>query len=402
MSIIFHIDVNSAFLSWTAVKLLKEGYPQDIREIPAIVGGDRDSRHGIVVAKSIPAKRYGIETAEPVAAAIRKCPNLVIVPPEHHYYSQQSRMLMSYLSSVCPVIEQVSIDECYMLFDPIQDRFESPEAAAYYIKDHVREKFGFTVNVGISDRKVLAKMASDFEKPDKVHTLYANEISEKMWPLAVGELFMCGKSAAAKLMQMGIRTIGDLAQSDRSVIESWLKSHGGMLWCFANGIDDSTVKTEREEVKGVGNSTTLAVDITKAKDAYPVLKQLCESISNRLKRKEFRANSICVEIKYSDFHSESHQKAMPTASCETLDLYREAILLFDELWNGKPLRLLGVRTTKLEHVDEPQQMNLFEFQKQIEENERIKVLDEKRRKVDAAMNQINSKYGDGVLRKGTK
>ena len=392
---IFHIDVNSAFLSWTAVKLLNEGYPQDIRQIPAIVGGDSTTRHGIVVAKSIPAKKYGIETAEPVASAMRKCPNLVMVPPEHKYYSQQSRMLMDYLRTFCPVIEQVSIDECYMLYDPMKDRFASPEEAAYAIKDGVREKFGFTVNVGISDRKVLAKMASDFEKPDKVHTLYASEIYEKMWPLPIRDLFMCGKSAAKKLSQMGIRTIGDLAQTDRSIVESWLKSHGGMLWEFANGIDESTVHPVREEVKGVGNSTTLERDVTTAKAAYPILKDLCQSVSARLKKKDFRANSICVEIKYADFHSVSHQKGMYFSSNEVDDLWHDSVELFDELWNGEPIRLLGVRTTKLEHMDEPQQMNIFEFQKQLESNERS-------RKLEDAMRQINDKYGKDTIRRGSK
>lgn len=393
MSIIFHIDVNSAFLSWTAVKLIREGYPVDIREVPAIVGGDPKTRHGIVVAKSIPAKRYGISTAEPVASAMRKCPNLLMVPPEHDYYSKQSRMLMEHLRAICPVIEQVSIDECYMLFDPICDKYASPLEAAHYIKDSVKEKFGFTVNVGISDRKILAKMASDFEKPDKVHTLYAAQIEEKMWPLPIGELHMCGKSASRKLEQMGVRTIGDLAKSDRTVIESWLKSHGGMLWEFANGIDESTVKPIREEVKGVGNSTTLASNVTTREGAIPVLKSLCESVSKRLKKKNFRANSICVEIKYADFHSVSHQKALVYSSNEIPDLLEAASELFDELWTGDAIRLLGVRTTKLEDEDEPQQMNLFEFQKQVESNEKTK-------KINSAMELINHKYGDGAIKRG--
>ncbi len=400
MSIIFHIDVNSAFLSWTAIKLIKEGYPQDIREIPAIIGGDQETRHGIVVAKSIPAKRYGIETAEPVASAMRKCPNLTVIPPEHHYYREKSRELMRYLASICPVIEQVSIDECYMLFDPIADAYESPIAAACFIKDSVYEKFGFTVNVGISNRKVLAKMASDFEKPNKVHTLFDYEIKEKMWPLAIRDLYMCGKSAANRLMQMGVRTIGDLAMTDRVVVESWLKSHGGMLWEFANGIDDSTVVTVHEEVKGVGNSTTLASDVTSEKDAYPVLKELCDSVSLRLKKKAFRANSICVEIKYSDFHSASHQKALVYASNEVKDLYSAAVELFDELWNREPIRLLGVRTTKLEDESEPQQMNLFEFQELMEENKREEAKILKQARANEAMQKLQNKFGENVIKKG--
>jgi len=400
--IIFHIDVNSAFLSWTAVKLLREGFDKDIRTIPAIVGGDQASRRGIVVAKSIPAKRYGIETAEPVASAMRKCPNLIVVPPEHPYYSEQSHMLMEYLASICPVIEQVSIDECYMLYDPIADRFQSPVEAANFIKDSVRDKFEFTVNVGISDRKVLAKMASDFEKPDKVHTLYASEIREKMWQLPVRDLYMCGKSASRKLNEMGVRTIGDLARSERSVIETWLKSHGGMLWEFANGIDESGVNPVREEVKGVGNSTTLATDITRAEGAYPILKNLSESVSGRLRKKHFLANSICVEIKYADFHSVSHQCALEYPSSDEESLYKAACSLFDELWDGEPIRLLGVRTTKLVDENEPVQMNLFEYREQVEIELENRKKNEKKQKMDAAMEEIKKRFGEGAIHKGTQ
>lgn len=214
-AIIFHIDVNSAYLSWSALRELQNGSTQDLRTIPSIVGGDQETRHGIVVAKSIPAKVFGIQTAETVASAFQKCPTLVMVPPDHTYYREMSQKLMRHLRSICDEIEQVSIDECYMSFEPIRGRFPSPEAAATYIKDSVYDTFGFTVNVGISDRKVLAKMASDFKKPNLVHTLYVSEIQRKLWPLPIASLHMCGKSSAKLLQKMGIRTIGDLARTDK-------------------------------------------------------------------------------------------------------------------------------------------------------------------------------------------
>ncbi|MCR5354941.1 MAG: DNA polymerase IV [Lachnospiraceae bacterium] len=393
-SIIFHIDVNSAFLSWTAVKLLNEGYGSDIRLVPAIIGGDQESRHGIVVAASIPAKRMGIKTAEPVAQSMKKCPDLLMFPPEHKYYQTQSRKLMTYLSEICPVIEQVSIDECYMSFDPISTKFDSPEAAAYFIKDSVKEKFGFTVNVGISDRKVLAKMASDLEKPDKVHTLFHNQIEEIMWPLPISDLFMCGKSASSKLTSMGINTIGDFAKCDEKLVESWLKSHGKLIWNFANGIDDSVVNTKREKVKGVGNSVTLSMDLTDATQAKKVLEKLTHSVVERMKKKSVLAASVCVEIKYSSFKSVSHQKAMNYATDKFEDLIDTVYDLFDELWDGEPIRLLGVRTTKLTYADEPRQINLFEFQDMIEK-------DEKKQKIEDAVKSINNKFGEGSIVKGT-
>lgn len=224
--IFFHIDVNSAFLSWTALSLLQEGSGTDLRLIPSIVGGDMAKRHGVVLAKSLPAKAYGITTGEPVVNALRKCPVLVTVPPDHAMYHRRSRELMQLLSDICPDIEQVSIDECYMDYTPISKKYSSPREAARQIKDKVRDTLGFTVNVGISDRKVLAKMASDFRKPDLVHTLFAREIPEKLWPLPVSSLFLCGQSSVETLRKLGILTIGDLAHAQTDILEAHLKSHG--------------------------------------------------------------------------------------------------------------------------------------------------------------------------------
>ncbi len=387
----FHIDVNSAFLSWSAVKLLEEGGQLDIRTVPSIVGGDQEKRHGIVTAKSIPAKKYGIETAEPVAQALKKCPGLICVPPDFAFYRQKSGQMMDYLRSKCPALEQASIDECYLDYATIADKYESPLEAAALFKNTIKNEFGFTVNVGISDVKVLAKMASDFIKPDRIHTLYSDEIEEKMWPLPVGDLFMCGKSAAERLRSMGIMTIGDLAQSDPAFIRSILKSQGTMLWGFANGQDDSQVHPVRERAKGVGNSTTVASDITDAAAAKRVLKDLCQSVSTRLKKGQFLAGSVCVEIKYADFKSYSHQKPIYVATAEMADLYREACQLFDEFWNGGPIRLLGVRTTKLIDVDEPQQLDIFSFMEQKEK-------DQKRDAAEAAMEAVRARFGDVIKR----
>ena len=263
MGIIFHIDVNSAYLSWTAVKLLKEAAKDekkiDIRNIPAIIGGDREKRHGIVLAKSISAKKFGIVTGEPIANALQKCPNILIVPPEHGYYNEQSHKLMKLLRTFTPDIEQVSVDECYMDFSGIQNEYPSPLACAYKIKDTVKEKLGFTVNVGISDVKVLAKMASDFTKPDKVHTLYRREIKEKMWQLPVEELYMAGKSSVNTLHKLGIYNIGQLATSPEYILEAHLKKHGKILWEYANGIDKSVVNTKREELKRSGQLHHIAI-----------------------------------------------------------------------------------------------------------------------------------------------
>ena len=387
--IIFHIDVNSAFLSWTSVENLRTDSGMDLRNIPAIIGGDSSTRHGIVLAKSIPAKKYGIETGEPIASALRKYPKLVIASPDHSMYHRYSKELMEHLSSFCPDIEQVSVDECYMDYTPIASRFESPVSAATTIKDSVRETFGFTVNIGISDKKVLAKMASDFRKPDLVHTLYQREIQSKLWPLPISKLFLCGQSSAATLHKIGINTIGDLAHYDLNIITAHLKSHGQLLWNYSNGIDNSDVVTTQAQAKGIGNSTTLSEDVTSREGAIKVILSLAESVSRRLRKANMRTSSICLEIKYASFKSVSHQKMLssPTDSADVL--YHTGCTLFDELWNGQPIRLLGLRSTKLSDPNEPTQLSLFD------------ISSEKNRKLDQALDSIRAKYGNDAIVRGT-
>lgn len=389
--LIFHIDVNSAYLSWSAVEKLKNGDTLDLRTIPSIIGGDMASRHGVVLAKSIPAKAFHITTGEPVVHALQKCPNLVIEPPNHKLYSMYSHRLMELLCTFCPVIEQVSIDECYMDFTSYQQNYESPVAAACAIKDKVRDTLGFTVNVGISSNKLLAKMASDFQKPDKVHTLFPEEIPTKMWPLPVRDLFMVGKASAATLEKLEIKTIGDLAHTDLRILESHMKSHGRLIWEFANGMDDSPVQTEESELKGVGNSTTLSKDAETATDAKKVLHALCRQVSSRLKSYGQLAGMISTELRYATFVHVSHQMQLPAVTDDENILYHHACLLFDELWNGEPIRLLGVRTSKLTTEQEPVQMNLFDLPKT-----------QKELKADKAMEALKAKFGDGVIKKGLK
>lgn len=393
--IFFHIDVNSAFLSWTAVEQLRQGSTIDLREIPAIIGGDQASRHGIVLAKSIPAKQFGIETAEPVAMALRKCPTLTIASPNMTFYKECSRKLMEYLSNICPDIEQVSIDECYMDFTPVAHRYASYLEAADRIREGVKNTLGFTVNVGISDRKVLAKMASDFKKPDRTHTLFSYEIQEKMWPLPVSSLYMCGRSSIQTLRNLGITTIGELAKTNISILTAHLKSHGKTLYEYANGIDSSSVQLQKEEAKGIGHSTTMAKDAVTVKEAHEVLKELARKVSDRLRKNRVLASMVSCEIKYASFRLVSHQTTLisPSASMETI--YESACNLFDSLWDGTPVRLLGIRTSKLVDESEPAQMTIFDYE------EGNMISKEKDKRLRSTMEEINARFGAGTLTKGT-
>ncbi len=394
MSIFFHIDVNSAFLSWTALEQLENGSNIDIRTIPSIVGGDTEKRHGIVLAKSIPAKAYGIQTAEPVVNAFRKCPTLVMVPPNQAMYQERSHKLMQHLMNICPDIEQVSVDECYMDYTPISDKYTSPEEAASYIKDSVYETFGFTVNVGISDRKVLAKMASDFKKPNLVHTLYHSEIQTKLWPLPVSSLFMCGHSSVETMRKLGIVTIGDLARADVEILKAHLKSHGATLWEYANGIDSSVVGSQPAKMKGIGNSITLTEDAATREDAFHVLLSLAESVGRRVRASGELAGMVSTEIKYATFQSVSHQTTLETPSDSTDRIYQTACKLFDELWTGAPVRLLGIRVSKLVPNTEPTQINLFDYQKKAPESD-------KQKKLNTALDSLRSKYGKDIIKRGS-
>lgn len=398
--IIFHIDVNSAYLSWSALEKLHSGSPVDLRTIPAIIGGDMAKRHGVVLAKSIPAKSYGIVTGEPIVNAMRKCPGLTLESPDHDLYDRRSRELMRLLSDICPDIEQVSVDECYMDYTPIRRQYASPEAAAHLIKDRVRDALGFTVNVGISDRKILAKMASDFRKPDLVHTLYSYEIQEKMWPLPVSSLFMCGHSSVEALRKLEILTIGDLARTDRSIVEAHLKSHGALLWKYANGIDASEVATSHADAKGIGNSTTLSQDAADTETAHRVLLALAESVSGRLRASRQSAGMVSTEIKYNTFKKVSHQTTLPTPTNQTDTIYRTACGLFDEIWDGTPVRLLGIRSSRLVSCEEPVQLSLFDLPEVAPSAiSRKEPSAHKKEQLDAALDAIRARYGaDAVVR----
>lgn len=402
--VFFHIDVNSAFLSWSALEKLHNGSALDLRTIPSVIGGDMAKRHGVVLAKSIPAKAYGIVTGEPIVNALRKCPSLTLEPPDHKLYHRRSRELMTLLSDFCPDIEQVSVDECYMDYTPIASRYPSPEAAAHLIKDRVFKELEFTVNVGISDRKVLAKMASDFRKPNLVHTLYSYEIQRKLWPLPLSSLFMCGRSSAETLRKLEILTIGDLANTDRSILAAHLKSHGLLLWEYANGIDASEVVTEQSEAKGIGNSTTLSKDAADKETAHRVLLSLAESVARRLRDSGQAAGMVSTEIKYNTFRKVSHQTTLLSPTSQTDTIYRTACSLFDEIWDGTPVRLLGIRSSKLTSEREPVQMSLFDLDapplpQAARDTSPKPPSSRKKEQLEQALDTIRKRYGaDAVVR----
>lgn len=386
--IIFHIDVNSAFLSWTAVERLNKGEPIDLREIPSIVGGDSETRHGIVLAKSTSAKKYGIVTGEPIAMALRKCPELVCVPPDFPLYARNSRRMFEILSDYSDRIEQFSIDEGFLEYSGMEKLLGPPLETAEMIRQRIKKELGFTVNIGVSCNKILAKMAGELEKPDKLITLFPEEIEEKLWPLPVEDLFMVGRRTSPRLREMGIRTIGELANFPLPLLEKEFKSFGRMLHAYANGIDDSPVVPESEatELKSIGNSTTTSFDVEDRETAYKILLALSETVSMRLRGHKLCAQEIAVTLKSSDFKVYSHQKQLVNAVDCTNAVYETAKEIFDEVWKKEPLRLLGVRAGKL-CAEDCVQLSFLEEDWS------------KQKKADAAMDAIRLKYGKNTDRK---
>ncbi|HJD24960.1 MAG TPA: DNA polymerase IV [Candidatus Blautia intestinipullorum] len=384
--LIFHVDVNSAFLSWEAVKRIKQGLP-DLREIPSCVGGDPKKRTGIVVAKSIPAKKYGVKTGEPVAMALRKCPELVCVPSDFELYVKCSRAFKDICASYAPAMESFSIDEVFLDMSGTRLIYPDPEATAREIKDKIHRELGFTVNIGISVNKLLAKMASDFEKPDKVHTLFPEEIPVKMWPLPVRELLSLGASSEKKLLEAGIRTIGDLAHKSQAEIQRLLgEKTGCQLWQYANGIDDSPVKSQKDEAKGFSVETTFEEDIVSMEQALPILLSQCDVVAARMRREGKKCTCVAVSFRTLDFKNRSHQCRLENATDVTDEIYANIRRLFRESWKGQPLRLLGVALTGLTE-EEYTQMSLFE-----DAGER-----ERRKKMDEALDSIRQKYGNDKI-----
>ncbi len=391
MRSIMHIDANSAYLSWSAVDLLEGGYEQDLREIPSAVAGDPASRHGIILAKSIPAKKYGIHTAMTLYEAKQRCPELVIIKPEYDLYMRFSKAMYEILYDFSPAIERYSIDECYLDYSASRRLFGDPVEAAYKLKDRIKNELGFTVNVGVSVNKLLAKMASEMEKPDKVHTLYPSEMPEKMWPLDAQELFYCGRATAAKLRRIGITTIGDIANADLATLVAVLKpAHGRLMHNYANGIDDSPVESHADEIqKGVGNSTTLPRDVTTEREAHEVLLAISERVGQRLRKLDRSARLVGIVVRTSDLNWLQHQSMLETPISTTTQIYEAVKKLFATVWNGEPVRQLGIRLSEL-CSDRNIQMNMFD-------NEDT----EKQRILDKTIDGIRSIYGDDAIMRGT-
>ena len=386
---ILHVDVNNAFLSWTAVEMLKNGSNIDIREIPAVIGGDETKRSGIVLAKSMKAKECGVKTADTIYQAKLKCPGVKIYQSNFNIYRKYSDGLYNLLRQYTDKIERFSIDECfldmteYLMKDTLINK-------AYEINRRVKEELGFTVNVGVAHNKLLAKMASDFTKPDRVHTLFEEEIETKMWPLPISELFMLGKKTVPKLYNMQIRTIEDLAKTNKELLHKKFGKHGLQMWEYANGIDNSEVHFQKEKPKGIGNSITLPENITEIEKLEEIVLALAEQVTYRLRKYDMLAKTVNVQLRTKDFVDTSHQKKLPEATSSTKEISKKAKEILHEMfYKPMSIRLVGVR---VDNLVEKEEMQLSLFDKR----------DEKQEKLDKVVDALKNKYGYNKITRAGK
>lgn len=390
--VIFHVDANSAFLSWTAAYKLKVlGETVDLRQIPSVVAGDKESRHSIILAKSTPAKKYGIHTGEPLFQALEKCPDLVVVQPDYSLYVEASRHFVAMLRQFSPVVEQYSIDEAWVDMTGTRRIHGDPRVAAEKMRLRIWEELGFTVNIGISSNKLLAKMAGDFEKPNKVHTLFPEEMESKFWPLPVRDLFLVGPATEKKLKLLGIYTIGDLAKADGKMLRRRLGKHGETVWHFANGRNADMVTPEPAENKGYGNSITTVKDVTTRAEGHQVLLSLCETVAMRMRKDGQCGRCVSVHLRTFEFDHCSHQMLLHGATNITEALFDAACRVFDEVWDGQtPLRQLGVQVTRLSK--EPyQQYDLFSGVSPVQYERKLRL--------DETVDALRDKFGEDIIRR---
>ena len=332
-------------------------------------------------------KNKGVVTGEPLYTARRKCPYLEVYKPNYMIYKRYSDMMWVYLCNYTDKIERFSIDECFLDYTDSYKLFGDPVKLAYKIKSDIKNNFGFTVNVGIGNNKLLAKMASDFSKPDKVHTLFSYEIKNKMWPLDVGELFMIGKSSSKKLRDLGINTIGELANTEIDFLMHHFKSMGKMMWNYANGIDYSEVESDYGNPKSISSSSVLPYNYSNTNDIYQEIRKLSIETGKRLRNKKMYAPNVSIWVKFHDFSKISKQVTLDNLINNDEDIYNNAVKLFNLVWNSdddRKIRALCVGVSNLTDVYKVQ-LSIFD-----EDN----VRNEKNDNLQKTLDDIKKKFGD--------
>lgn len=375
---------------------------------PMAVGGDPEARHGIVLSANYIAKRAGIKTGMALWHARQVCPEIIFVPPRMDLYLRFSRMAQEIYSEYTDQREPFGIDESWLDVTASTSVKGDGMKIAKEISSRIKYELGVTVSIGVSWNKIFAKLGSDYKKPDAITTMNKDEFQQKAWPLPVSDLLYVGTSTNKKLRELGIKTIGNLAQTDESVLNSRLGKMGSILWAFANGYDDSPVKIENTSapIKSVGNSTTTPKDMETDEDVKIVLYILAESVAARLRENGFRCRTVEITMRDNDLYHFSRQLKLPNASSITKEIAEAGYQLYKENYRlpadreelqsaerafyQKPLRSIGIRGTDLVTDNYWEQLDLFS------DPERR----EKLGKVDAAVDEIRKRFGFYSIQRG--
>ncbi len=381
--IILHADLNYFY---AAVECRDN---PELRDIPVVVGGDEKKRHGIVLAKNEPARVFGIKTGEALWQARQKCPNLTVVPPNFDKYSQASKAAREIYGRYTDRVEPFGPDECWLDLTGCVDSMAKGKKVADNIREEMRNELGLTISVGVSFNKVFAKLASDYKKPDATTVISKSDYKNIVWPLPVSALLYVGRATENKLSNFGIRNIGDLARSDRVLLKRILGKNGEGLWVYANGMDTSPVKSEREQVKSVGNSTTLPRDISRQEDVRVVLYALCEKVAARLRENNLICAGVQLSVRDINFTDSEHQVPLSVPTDTSQEMFDAVWKLYCSCCGVMPVRALGVRAIRLESSGQ-EQLSLFS------EDEKVK----KHRRIEKAKDSLSKKYGAGTVRRG--
>ena len=380
--IILHCDMDSFFAS---VELLD--YPE-LRDKPVAVCGNPENRHGIILAKNTPAKKFKVRTAETVWQALKKCPDLILLPPHHEKYKEYSIKINEIYQRFTDMVEPFSIDESWLDVTASQNLFGTGKEIADTIRETIRTELGLTVSIGVSYNKIFAKMGSDYNKPDGTTVISRDNYKDILWPMDIRDMFFVGSATADKLNRTGIRTIGDLACSSRSMLTSLLGKHGGMLYDYANGCDDSPVRlfSEREKIKSVGNGTTFSRDLVGINDIKTAVTSLADTVASRLRKYQMKCYGVKVDIKDPSFKVISRQKQLTAPTNLEEDIFRASVEIIEYSCNMKdPIRLLTITGINLCGEDEDVQLSLFDTENRNSE---------KGEKMERAMDDIRKKFGD--------
>ncbi len=388
--VILHCDMNSFFCS---VELLEH---PELKDKPVAVSGSADQRHGIILAKNELAKKAGVVTAETIWQAKKKCPDLVFLPPHHEKYKDYFKKINDIYQRYTDMVEPFSIDESWLDVTASQSLFGDGKTIADSIRETVKKELGLTLSAGVSYNKIFAKMGSDYKKPDATTVITRENYKELLWPLPTKDMFFCGRASQAKLAELGIKTIGDIATADPKMLDSYLGKMGYLLWEYTNGLDESPVAHfgEVERAKSLGHGITFPRDLTSQEDVETASEFISDSVAFGLRKQQLKATGVKVDIKDPLFKTISRQKKLDAPTNIASEICKAALEIVADNWNinKQPIRLLTITAINLIDENEATQLSLF----QTEETSRAKT-----EQVERTMDEIRARFGADSMKRAS-